>query len=389
MSDAAHCGNCSTVCAFTNALAICNNGACAMALCSSGFADCDASPSNGCEVNLNSDVNDCGTCGYKCPTTGGTPACTNGVCGYNNCSTGYATCPPGGACATHTTADIDNCGGCGTHCSYSNASSSCQSSVCVLGGCASGYGNCDGSAANGCEVNLLSNAENCNACGAKCSSLNAAASCINGACVQGNCISGYADCDSSAANGCEVNLLSDSNNCNTCGAKCGSANATPACHNGTCQLTCDSNYLNCDGKNSNGCEVDGLTDGGNCGTCGHVCPYGCTNGICNAPCTGICSNPNSFTIDSATKCTFGSSAQGACSSPSLGTSAICYQTISTMTGGGCYNFTGGRTLSINGVAQTCSATTTGWPLPLPATLNGGYCISVGTGSFSYATFNVW
>lgn len=48
--------------------------------CSSGTADCDDSSANGCEVNTNTDSNNCGSCGNKCPT--GTH-CENGKCVSN------------------------------------------------------------------------------------------------------------------------------------------------------------------------------------------------------------------------------------------------------------------------------------------------------------------
>jgi hypothetical protein len=117
-----------------------------------------------------------------------------------------------------------------------------------------------------------------------------------------------------------------------------------------------------------------------------VCTTSCTNGVCATPCTGICSNPINFNINAGGGCTFGGVVQSGCGSPNLGTSAICYQTTSTLTGGGCNNFTGGRTLSLNGTAEVCDG---GWTSPLPAKVNGGYCINVGAGNYSYAAFNVW
>ncbi len=44
--------------------------------CPQGFADCNASPGDGCEVDLSSDPANCGTCGHDCQ--GG--ACQTGVC---------------------------------------------------------------------------------------------------------------------------------------------------------------------------------------------------------------------------------------------------------------------------------------------------------------------
>ena len=45
--------------------------------CSSGYADCDGNPDNGCEADLASTTS-CGTCGRNC--VGGTPYCRNGAC---------------------------------------------------------------------------------------------------------------------------------------------------------------------------------------------------------------------------------------------------------------------------------------------------------------------
>jgi hypothetical protein len=46
-------------------------------------------------------------------------------------------------------------------------------------------------------------------------------------------------------------------------------------------VTCNANYGNCDGNNTNGCEVNLLTDNSNCGSCGHACATGtCQSGTC-------------------------------------------------------------------------------------------------------------
>ncbi len=255
-SDPNHCNSCSTVCAYTNASATCNSGACTLGTCNAGFANCDGNAANGCEVNLSSDVNNCNACGTKCPTTGGTPVCTSGTCGYSSCGAGLATCPPGATCATNTTNDVNNCGGCGTKCSYANAAASCVSSACTMGTCTAGYGNCDASTANGCEVNLKTDVNNCNACGTKCSFANASATCNAGTCTMGACNAGFADCDGNAANGCEVNLKTDINNCNACGTKCSTTNGTATCNAGTCQIACNAGYGDCDNNAANGCEVN-------------------------------------------------------------------------------------------------------------------------------------
>jgi len=68
----------------------CTSGACAIASCSAGFANCDATASNGCETNTNSDPAHCGNCTTVC--SGTTPNCTGG-----SCTGGSApTCSPAG-----------------------------------------------------------------------------------------------------------------------------------------------------------------------------------------------------------------------------------------------------------------------------------------------------
>src|SRR5579864_3369512 len=46
-------------------------------VCPAGFADCDGNPANGCEVNLNTDSQNCGACGISCPSGS---HCQNGTC---------------------------------------------------------------------------------------------------------------------------------------------------------------------------------------------------------------------------------------------------------------------------------------------------------------------
>lgn len=50
--------------------------------CPQGYANCDGDPSNGCEVDLTSDKNHCGTCGNSCQGQGNTTGvCVAGTCG--------------------------------------------------------------------------------------------------------------------------------------------------------------------------------------------------------------------------------------------------------------------------------------------------------------------
>jgi hypothetical protein len=87
------------------------------------------------------------------------------------------------------------------------------------------------------------------------------------------------------------------------------------------------------------------------------------------PCAGICANPTTFTWS------------GSYNSGNLGTGAVCRETTHPVVGGNCGNFSGGRTLSLNGTVMPCN--NNNWP-SLPAARNGGYCVSTTAGQFPWA-----
>lgn len=83
LSDPSNCGTCSKVCNLPNASSACSAGACAVTSCSGSFANCDGNSANGCEANLTSDGNNCGTCGNAC---GSPPFSNGGSCSGSKCS---------------------------------------------------------------------------------------------------------------------------------------------------------------------------------------------------------------------------------------------------------------------------------------------------------------
>jgi len=89
------------------------------------------------------------------------------------------------------------------------------------------------------------------------------------------------------------------------------------------------------------------------------------------PCAGICSPAVSFSQPP----NYGS--------PQLGLGAACFETLSTVNGGGCSNCSG-RTMTLNGTPEP----TTGgnWPGPIPPRVNGGYCVQISAGDVAFATF---
>jgi hypothetical protein len=131
-ASAQNCGACGNACPpEANAAAGCNSGRCGIT-CSAGFLDCDGNPSNGCEVNENTDLANCGSCNNACPLTPkhATAACAQGVCGIQ-CDQGSADCnhDPSDGCEVDTTSDPSNCGACGNQCGINTA---CVNSICIL-----------------------------------------------------------------------------------------------------------------------------------------------------------------------------------------------------------------------------------------------------------------
>ncbi|MSP60762.1 MAG: hypothetical protein EXR72_10545 [Myxococcales bacterium] len=295
----AHCGGCGKAClAPPNATATCAIGACGFT-CKAGFADCDKMAANGCEVSTDTDVNNCKTCATKCPTPmNATPTCVAGVCGVGACGGAFKDCNANVAdgCETNTNTSILHCAFCNMKCAVpANGNAACVAAVCGLGSCNVPFGNCDNMAANGCEINLSTDAKNCGACAKVCATpANATPACANSTCGIDTCTVGFADCANGAADGCEVNTTNNVNNCGACGTKCVTPNGTAGCAASKCTVACNANFANCDMNVANGCEVSTRDDAKNCGACAMVCPAVAngTPGCAFAQCTiGSCNKP--------------------------------------------------------------------------------------------------
>ncbi len=237
-TDVANCGSCNKPCAAgPNGAASCAAGACALA-CNVPYGNCNGSAADGCETDLRSDLANCGACGKSCSYSNATATCSTGTCLLSACSAGYANCnkDPVDGCEINVNNDLANCGGCGAACAPANASGSCNAGKCELLLCKTGFANCNANATDGCEINTQTDPNNCSTCGHVCPGAgapNAIAACTTGACGVA-CVAGYANCDGNWGNGCEVGLQSDVNNCGTCGNVCALGNV---CSAGICQTS--------------------------------------------------------------------------------------------------------------------------------------------------------
>jgi hypothetical protein len=213
-SDPANCHACGSACPVGNNTPSCSGGVCGLGTCNTNFEDCDQDASNGCESNQNTDTNNCGSCGHGC--TGG-ELCAQGKCSIG-CSTGQTACyrtgdggltetPTtfGGYCTT-LTSDTQNCGACGNVCPSINDSTQCNGTCGVLQ-CTPGFADCDTDASNGCEINTTNDPKNCGGCNVGC-----AASCVNhvsgvscsgSTCAITGCMPGFSDFNGACGDGCE------------------------------------------------------------------------------------------------------------------------------------------------------------------------------------------
>ncbi len=305
-TDTLHCGRCDRVCGPRTA---CNAGTCG---CDDPTTHGDCSPAdigqpggNGCETDLLTDANFCGTCAQSCLDEHvATGTCSGGACTIGTCQTLYGDCNGGAGNGCETSlSTTGNCGACGNVCNPMNANAVCNvagsTASCGYGTCTGTFESCDSNVMNGCETSLRATGT-CGACTTDCNVnvRNATPTCsAGGACdYSGSCAAGTSDCDSTRANGCEPFATTH------CGAACTNCSSTvlnasgPMCTGGgTCGFaSCNAGATNCDGNAANGCETWNTMR----------CGAGCTN------CTTAVSHGTGIACSGGGACTFSGCASG-------------------------------------------------------------------------------
>ncbi|HRI63216.1 MAG TPA: hypothetical protein PK156_03235 [Polyangium sp.] len=277
------CGTCAP-CAITNAVAQCAGGSCTIASCLTGFDNCDGNSLNGCETAIGTDAANCGACDTICTAPNAMGQCQGGACSVGQCDPGFANCDAMAlnGCEAILLTDPNNCGACGNQC---NAFQTCSNGTCKNNPCGAGTADCNSNPSDGCETSIETT-QNCGFCNNACNLANANEACTNRMCTIDTCQAGFADCDMAPGNGCEVDITKVAN-CGSCGNVCQSGpNSTATCTNGMCGLNCANGFADCNNNAADGCEVNLQTSTANCGACGYICSG--TNGVSTACTAGKC-----------------------------------------------------------------------------------------------------
>jgi alpha-tubulin suppressor-like RCC1 family protein len=218
-TDRLNCGGCGLACTGAAGGVYCVDGACSA--CPAGRGDCDGNAANGCETDLTTSGTHCGACGRACAPANGSGACVAGACTVASCRTGYGDCNAlaSDGCESNFANAIGNCGRCGNTCLFAaNSTPTCLSGVCGAGPCIADH--------HRCGTQCVPNAS-AFSCGTSCvacpGALQGSATCnaTTGACGL-SCLPGTGDCDGIASNACETALLPGEQCCagRSCAGRC-------------------------------------------------------------------------------------------------------------------------------------------------------------------------
>jgi hypothetical protein len=294
LTDDENCGGCGIRCAGsiygTASKWSCVGGKCVFGCDLMNQRNCDDDPTNGCEVGVDYDGNNCGDCGIKCPE--GT-FCNEGSC-VDFCAIYNLPDSCGARSCTNLQKDDANCGTCGHACDPKGPNLpalpggmyyGCVNGLCGRTKCdAPDKADCNGDSSDGCEAQLHTK-EHCGGCFDACPE-GKTCGLVNGNIYACLCL----DDAETYCHGMCVQIADDPDNCGGCDNICPGRNRPHfevTCTYGACGGQCGANYADCDGLTENGCEANTSIDNRNCGACGNAClpDQVCFQGNCLvAPC---------------------------------------------------------------------------------------------------------
>jgi hypothetical protein len=190
-TDPQSCGTCGHDCTVlanvaTAAGVTCVSGRCSVpaSACRAGFAHCSSNPDDGCEADLSQPAH-CGGCN-ACPS--GMPLCASSSGSYSCTVSCQAPTPDQcGSTCTNLQSDPQHCSSCSTACSYAHATAQCVQGACMQGPCASGYQHCSSDPNSGCETYVKgTDVNNCGGCNVKCK--------VGQLCSAGSCVENQVTC---------------------------------------------------------------------------------------------------------------------------------------------------------------------------------------------------
>jgi hypothetical protein len=167
-------------CEVANGTAGCDDdGACVADTCRDDYKVCD-----GACVSTSNPLYGCGrTRCDPCILPSATPSCgIDGDCAVGACIGRRGDCnrEPDDGCEANLNEDVDNCGQCGAACApLPHAEVTCGGANCVVRFCDIGWGNCDGLQSTGCETDILTSSDHCGGCAKPCA--------VEQTCVDGTC----------------------------------------------------------------------------------------------------------------------------------------------------------------------------------------------------------
>jgi hypothetical protein len=145
--------------------------------------------------------------GEKCNLPHSVSECQEGGCIVLSCHDGFDNCNEENldGCEVWLDHDPSNCGSCELVCILENAVAACLDGECIIGKCNADFTNCDNSHETGCEAAVMVNPSRCGDCNTVCftSDPTVVGICQGGACIQEPCEPGTLDSDGNPSNGCE------------------------------------------------------------------------------------------------------------------------------------------------------------------------------------------